>query len=383
MELVIERDALLKLTTLAQGVVPKKSTKPILNHMLMSADPEKGLTVTATDEQLSSQGAEDADVQEPGQACVSAQDLHSIVRNLPPGPVKLLHHSGQEQLEINSARINFKLHTLPADEFPEFQALNPDTIFRYPVKDLLTLVENTSYAVSQDESRYYLGGVYVECRSEEPLRAVSTDGHRLALSEAEPPEGFQLQPGQILPRKLLNELPKMLDDRKGTVEFGFEGSRVMFTNGRQTLNSLLIDGTFPDYRPVIPRKPKLSCRVGRVELLNALRRVSLLSPDKMGGVRIEVDDRLLKISSQHSGRGTGHQVVDILEGGGALEIGFNAVFFVDALNVINHADVWLEFTDKQNPCLLRPHIEPETEEGAEEPEDNGHLFLNVIMPMRL
>ncbi len=193
------------------------------------------------------------------------------------------------------------------------------------------------------------------------------------------PEGFELYPGQILPRKLLGELPKMLDDRKGTVDFGFEGSRVMFTNGRQTLVSQLIDGSFPDYRPVIPRKPKLTCRVGRVELLNALRRVSLLSPDKMGGVRLEVDDRALKISSQHSGRGTGHQVVDILEGGGELEIGFNAIFFVDALTVMDTPDVWLEFTDKQNPCLLRPFIDPDDEEAAQ----SGQLFLNVVMPMRL
>lgn len=377
MQLLIGRNPLLKVVSIAQGVVPKKSTKPILTHLLLEAESDKGLTVCATDEELSFSGTTEAQVEMSGSATVSAKDLYDVVRNLPEHPIQLIHHADQGQLEIRSDRIEFRLHTLPADEFPQTAEMSPETSYTYPTMGLLQLIERTIFAVSYEDTRYYLGGVFLECNEGDNLRAVATDGHRLALAEAEAPENFVLSPGQILPRKMLHEMRKMLDARYGDeVRFGFQGKRVLFQYGPQTLVSLLVEGSFPDYRQVIPNAPVVKCRVGRTELLDALRRVSLLSPDKTGGVRVTVTPSQLKISSQHTGRGQAQQEVEIREGGGDVEVGFNAHYFIDALQVNETSDVLLEFTNHLSPCLLRPYHEAEDEQ-----EHKPHL--NVIMPMRL
>lgn len=377
MQLLIGRNSLLKLVSIAQSVVPKKSTKPILTHLMLEAN-AKGLTISATDEELSFSGTTEAQIEIGGQTTVSAKDLYDVVRNFPAQPIELIYHADQGQLEIKSDRIEFRLHTLPSEEFPKWPELNPETSYQFPVDSLLEVVDRTIFAVSYEETRYYLGGVYFECEEGGNLRAVATDGHRLALAESVPPENFTLNPGQILPRKLLNELRKTLDPKQGEAYIGFQDKRVLFQHGNHTLVSMLVEGSFPDYRQVVPKSPNIQCRVGRTELLDALRRISLLSPDKTGGVRFQVTPSLLRISSQHSGRGEASQEVEIREGGGEVEVGFNANYFVDALQVIETSDVLLEFTNHLSPCLLRPYYEVE-----EEDEKAKLPHLNVIMPMRL
>lgn len=378
MQLLIGRNPFKKIVSIAQGVVPKRSTKPILTHLLLEASTDGGLTVSATDEELSFSGSTEAQVEESGRIVVSAKDLYDIVRNLPDHPIRLIAHLEDNQLEIKCDRIEFKLHALPAEDFPALPQMNPETSYTFSADALAQLIDRTIFAVSHEETRYYLGGVYLECPEGENIRAVATDGHRLALAEAHAPEQFELTPGQILPRKLLGELRKMLDSSKGDVRFGFQDKRILFQYGPQTLISLLVEGAFPDYRQVIPKSPNMTCRVPRIELLEALRRISLLSPDKTGGVRFQLNDTQLMISSQHMGRGQAQQEVQVREGGGSIEVGFNANYFVEALQAIETADVLLELTNHLSPCLLRPYFEP---------DEDGNIpnttQINVVMPMRL
>lgn len=380
MQLVIGQKLINKIISIAQGVVPKRSTKPILTHVLLDADPERGLVVSATDDELSFTGVTQAQVKEAGSATVLAKDLYDVIRNLPDRDIQITHKADTSQVEIVCDSIQFQLQSLPSDEFPQPPRLKPEETHIFDAKTLDWLIEHTLFAVSTEETRYYLGGVFMETH-EGKLRAVSTDGHRLAMAETVAPDGFALQPGQILPRKLLGELRKILSDAEGGVEFGFLDKKVIFRCGSQTLSSLLVEGTFPDYRQVIPKSPSVQCRVLRSSLLEALRRISLLSPDKTGGVRFTLKDHLLGISSQHTGRGMAQEDIEILEGASpeAIEIGFNANYFLDALKVIGTEHVMLEFTNHLSPCLLSAAYKDDDE--AAKHADQHHL--NVIMPMRL
>ncbi len=378
MRLLIGQPSLQKIIAIAQSVVPRRTTKPILTNLLLEADPERGLTVSATDDELSFVGSTEAQVEESGQIAVTAKDLYDVVRNLPEQPIELIGHSEDNQVELKCGSIDFHLQTMPAEEFPSLPQIQPESSYTYTASELLRLIDRTIFAVSQEETRYYLGGVFMECKENEPLRAVATDGHRLALAEGPAPIGFELSPGQILPRKLLGELRKVLEAKHGDVTFGFQDRRVIFKYGPQTLMSLLVEGSFPDYRQVVPKAPNITCRVQRVVLLDALRRISLLSPEKTGGVRFTLEDRKLTLSSQHTGRGKGKQEVEVREGGGELEVGFNARYFIDALQVIDTADVLLELTNHLSPCLLRP-FHDDTDEADSSPSTQ----INVVMPMRL
>lgn len=379
MRLLIGQASLLKVVAIAQGVVPRRTTKTILTNLLLQADPDKGLTITATDEELSFVGTTEAQVDQAGQIAVAAKDLFDVVRNLPEKTIELIEKTEENMVELRCGSIDFHLQTMPSDEFPTIPMIEPASSFSYSASELARLIDRTIFAVSQEETRYYLGGVFLECKAGEALRAVATDGHRLALAEAPPPVGgFVLSPGQILPRKLLGELRKVLEAKPGDVRFGFQDRRVMFQYGPQTLISMLVEGSFPDYRQVVPKSPNTTCRVGRVELLEALRRISLLSPEKTGGVRFALEDRRLVLSSQHTGRGKGKQEVEVREGGGNLEVGFNAKYFIDALQAMDTADVLLELTNHLSPCLLRPYHDDRNEEGAP-----PSTQINVVMPMRL
>lgn len=378
MRLLIGQASLLKVLAIAQGVVPRRTTKPILMNLLLQANFDKGLTISATDDELSFVGSTEAQVETPGQIVVAAKDLYDVVRNMPERSIELIEKPEENMIELKCGNIDFHLQTMSADEFPHIPHMEPASSVAYSASELSRLIDRTIFAVSQEETRYYLGGVFLECKEREILRAVATDGHRLALAEAPAPEGFLLSPGQILPRKLLGELRKILEAKQGDVRFGFQDRRVMFQYGPQTLMSLLVEGSFPDYRQVVPKSPNITCRVGRVELLEALRRISLLSPEKTGGVRFTLQDRRLTLSSQHTGRGKGKQEVDIREGGGVLEVGFNAKYFIDGLQAIETADVLLEFTNHLSPCLLRPY-----HDDAKEDNTPRSTQVNVVMPMRL
>ena len=287
----------------------------------------------------------------------------------------LLFTSKRSTLVLSSGKIEFRLDVMSSDEYPEYSRVLPSEMHSYPGSAWLSLLDRTLFAVGTDDVRSHLCGVYVERLEGEGLRAVGTDGHRLALMEGFVPEGMLCLSGCILPRNFVLKLRKMLlgvGDRD--VSFGFDGSRVVFDCGDETLVGMLLGGKFPNYRGVLPSSSKLECVLSRQCMIDALKRVSLLSPEKTGGVRFEVSGDELTISSVSAGRGRGREVLKLGAdvGGMVFESGYNALYFLDALSSIVSDDVLLKFGDSVSPCLVEPVLE-----GAVSTQ------VNVVMPMRL
>jgi DNA polymerase III subunit beta len=388
MEIQIAQKEFLKALYIAQGVVEKRPTRPILANLLLEAHPDKGLTLSATDLEISLSTTLEAEILQEGSTTVSARDLYDVVRKLPEQPLRLGTEEENTSVTIHCGRIFFRLHTLPAEEYPELPETEMQGQFNYRAEHFFSLIEHTLFAVATDESRYYLGGVFLELKPGENLRTVATDGHRLALAEHTAPEDFLLPEGVILPRKVLSELRKALSDllkpsesrEELQITIGFQNNHVVFRYGSTTLLSLLVEGNFPDYQQVLPASPSHHCRVRRTELLEALKRVSVISQEKSWGIRLALTPKTIVISSQNAGRGEGRQEVEVIEGGGEMEIGFNAHYLIDVLQILKTDEVLLDLTDTLSPCILRPYYD-EGEAESKPPVPNR--FVSVVMPMRI
>lgn len=386
MDLLIQQETLLALVHAAAKVSPKTSPKPILTHLLLEAT--DSLTVTATDQELTYVSSVPAQIEISGAVVVPAQDLLKVVQSFPKSVSVHLQHvspdhaDAMHRLELRSGPIYFSLNTLPAEEFPALPDMRPEELVSYTPDTLLRLLTHTSYAMSMEENRYYLGGVHLEQCDDGPvsvLRTTATDGHRLALSQAVARDPLPTEKGVILSRKLVVALQDALGRFSGAlVSFGFQDSlrRLTVRLGDTTLSGLLVDGSFPDYQQVIPKKTTIHCVAERVPLMEALRRISLMSPEKTGGVRWCLDHNELTLSSQHTSRGKGKQVLKV-EGDGELEVGYNAVYLVQALESLGTQQVRLSFTNHLSPC----RIDPVCDETEDTPP-MGHVF-GVVMPIRL
>lgn len=387
MQILIEQASLLRLVDAARRISPTRTTKPILTHLLL--EPGDNLIVTGTDEELSYVGSTPAQVEAKGRVAVPAKDLYDIVRTLPKGQVVSLRCDPTEtMLEVECSTIQFSLNTLPADDFPNVTTTSSSKdAVTLPSRDLSKLLEQALYAVSQEETRYYLGGVYLEQTTDgdwPTIRAVATDGHRLALSQQSrkgeqrlPWEGGRILPSRLL-RELLQALPKNIPTLPVTLEY--ENNRVSFTVGDdQILSGMLVEGSFPDYKMVIPRKTVCDCVVNRESLSQALTRISLMSPEKTAGVRVTLEKGKLTLSSQSTGRGKGKESLEV-KSDGAVEAGFNAQFLREALGSFSEPEVRLSFVDHLSPITIRAELSPE------DMEDNAPSMgpqMAVVMPMRL
>lgn len=381
MRVSVTKDRLLDPLSLAASVVPKKTSRPILLHVLLSVG-DDGLTVRATDEEQSVsylietvEGAERRN----GACAVAARDFRDIVAALKTGPISLALNEEKLEITQDEGRIRFELHTLSAMDFPDLPTWKEERWVRLEPSALVRQIETVSYAVSQDEARYYLGGVYVEedvGTKGRLCRFVATDGHRLALSQIdEVPAGFPDR--KIIPARLIAGLKKFLSGQN-EVFVAAQDKRIAFRIEGATLESLFVEGSYPDYRQVIPRTPSITCRVNRQELLFALRRIVLLTPDKTGGCLFRLGGDGLQISSKHTGRGQAKEEIRLLEGGGEIEIGFDAKYWIDALGVLDTEQVELAFTNYLSPCVIRSVVKDETDTTQTLP-----VPLAVVMPMRL
>jgi DNA polymerase III subunit beta len=397
MNFLIDQRVFARALTAAANVAPRKSTRPALTHIKIEAALAPApywtptVTITATDNELVYQTSLAADVQEQGAILVSASDVRDIVKAMPddhPVECDLAEASSTVWLrsggpEPEDGVIEFELSTLSSDEYPIIEGEAKGT-FNYKADLLHNLLSKTLFASSTNEGRPYLQGVYIERKEGAMLKAVATDGHRLGLCEALGPDGLLIG-GVIMPRKFCLELRKMIEPRQGEVEIGFDSKRVFVKYEGQSLISLLVEGSFPDYRQVIPKSPSIKCVVNRADLLAALRRVSLLSPEKGGGVRFTLaqpeqmsldsgSGGTLTIASQSLGRGQAKQQLTCKHVEGELAAGFNAGYFAEALQSFDTEYVAIDFTNHLSPCIVRPHYE-----GACEYKSH----LNVVMPMRL
>jgi DNA polymerase-3 subunit beta len=372
MKLVIDRGELLRGLGHVTSVVEKRTTIPILSNVLLTASGE-GLRFKATDLEREVMERTSADVSQPGATTVSAHLLYDIARKLPDGAeVEIRRDAEKERLTLVSGHSRFALQTLAAEDFPDLSPGDLTHRFEIGASDLKRLIDKTRFAISTEETRYYLNGIYLHtaARGRHPtLRAVATDGHRLAQAELDLPNGADGMPGIILPRKTVHELHRLIETSNGTVGVGISASKARFEIGSVTLTTKLIDGTFPDYARVIPKANDKSLKVQNAEFKNAVDRVSTMASERGKAVKLNLsaDKLVLSVNNPEGGSATEELGADY--GADPLEIGFNAKYLLDIASQIESDTAHLLFADPGSPTMVKD----ESDEGA----------LYVLMPMRV
>ncbi len=353
-----------------QGIADKKSTMPILAHVLLSAQDGK-LTVSATDMDVGLSGIYEVTIKTPGAVAVHARQLYDIVKSLPGQEVEL-EKQDNHWLELRSEKSRFRLVGMPADEFPALPSHTQTKTFTIPAAELARMIDRTIFCVSTDDNRHNLSGVFCESPKQKTLRMVATDGHRLAFAEHDFGIDIPIERGVIVPRKGFQELRRVLEGDKEpltNVELGFSGNSGVLRAGNVVLTTRLVEGQFPDYEQVIPKSAEKIAKIKRSTLAEALKRVSLLSQGRAYGVRLTLEPGKLELVAEDPELGDAHETLDVDYKGDRLTIGFNARYILDVLALISDEGVVCELTDDLSPGVLKPI------------EDPG--FLAVVMPMRI
>jgi len=367
MKATIERATLLKSLGHVQSVVERRNTIPILSNVLIEARDDNSMRLMATDLDLQVDESVPATVSQPGATTVPAHTLFDIVRKLPEGSqVELNAADGKMQLSAGRARFN--LSTLPRDDFPVISEGDLPTTFELPAATLRQIIDKTRFAISSEETRYYLMGIFLHV-ADDQLKAAATDGHRLARVVLPKPDGADGMPDVIVPRKCVTELRKLLDEVEGTVEVSLSPTKIRFGLGSAVLTSKLIDGTFPDYNRVIPTANDKLLKLDPKTFSAGVDRVSTIASEKTRAVKMSVDrDKVtLSVTSPESGTATEELPADY--GSDTIEIGFNAKYLLDILGEIDGDTVEVHLADAAAPTLLR--------------ESDRSNALYVLMPMRV
>ncbi len=373
MKLTIEKAALLKTLSHVQSVVERRNTIPILSNVCLDAsDGRLGMTTTDLDLQIIE--TVDANVADTGAITAPAHTLHDIVRKISEGAEVEIAYSGDSdgRMILAAGRSRFTLACLPRDDFPELTADDVRHTFSLDAADLKRLIDKSRFAISTEETRYYLNGIYLhvaEADGGNVLRAVATDGHRLARVELPAPDGSVGMPGVIVPRKAVNELRKLIDEFDGEVGIALSDTKIRFSFDSAVLTSKLIDGTFPDYTRVIPQGNDRMLEVDSRLFAEAVDRVSTISTDKSRPIKLalEGDKMTLSVSSTESGTAT--EEVAVTYQGEAMDIGFNARYLLDILGQIDGDVVRTLLADAASPTIMR------------DAEDESALY--VLMPLRV
>jgi DNA polymerase-3 subunit beta len=366
MKFTINREQLLKPLQQVAGVVERRQTLPVLSNVLLEVSGD-GLSLTGTDLELElvARLALEGDVQE-GETTVPARKLMDIIKSLPAQADIKVEQDG-EKLVVRSGRSRFTLSTLPASEFPNLDEEGGGTAFQIAPDLLRSLIDRTAFSMAQQDVRYYLNGMLMEL-SAGRLRAVATDGHRLAMCDAEVPE-LKDDAQVIVPRKGVMELARLLGDEESDVSVTVGRNHVRVLAGGVTFTSKLVDGKFPDYDRVVPKGGEKQVIGDRETLKQALARVSILSNEKYRGVRIQLASGSLSLQANNPEQEEAEEEVSVEYEGADLEIGFNVSYLLDVLNAMNGPQVELELGDSNSSALL---FDPEAKQA-----------LYVVMPMRL
>jgi DNA polymerase III subunit beta len=367
MKATIERATLLKSLSHVQSVVERRNTIPILSNVLIEAREDGSIRLMATDLDLQVDESVPATVDQAGATTVSAHTLFDIVRKLPDGSQVELN-AAEGKMQLSAGRARFNLSTLPRDDFPVIAEGELPTRFELPAATLRQIIDKTRFAISTEETRYYLMGIFLHV-ADDQLKAAATDGHRLARVTVAKPDGADGMPDVIVPRKCVAELRKLLDELEGTVEVSMSGTKVRFGLGSAVLTSKLIDGTFPDYNRVIPTGNDKLLKLDPKTFAQGVDRVSTIASEKTRAVKMMVDrDKVtLSVTSPESGTATEELAADY--GADNIEIGFNARYLLDILNEIDGDTVEVHLADAAAPTLLR--------------ENDKSDALYVLMPMRV
>jgi DNA polymerase-3 subunit beta len=371
MQAKIERATLLRCLGHIQSVVERRNTIPILSNVLIEAIGSSVIRVMATDLDMQIVETVDAKVETSGATTVSAHLLFEIARKLPEGSEVSLSASNGEML-VRAGRYQSKLKTLPRDDFPVIAEGDLPTSFELDAKDIVRIIEKTRFAISTEETRYYLNGIFLHVTDDGDglLRAAATDGHRLARYTLPRPSGAESMPDVIVPRKCVAELHKLLGEAgDGRVQVELSPSKIRFTFGSAVLTSKLIDGTFPDYSRVIPTANDKLLRVDPKSFGQGVDRVATIATDKTRAVKMSLDADKVTLSVTSPENGTAAEEVPGDYRADAMEIGFNARYLKDIIDQIDGDNVELHLADASAPTLIR--------------ESEKSPALYVLMPMRV
>ncbi len=372
MKLSIERATLLKALSQAQSVVERRNTIPILANVLIEAEGNQA-SLRATDLDIEVVDRIPAMVERAGATTVSAVMLHEIVRKLPDGAlVSLAADASAGRLQVTAGRSSFNLATLPREDFPVMASSEYSSNFKAPAPVLRRLFDKAKFAISTEETRYYLNGVYMHtARGEDGpvLRCVATDGHRLARIDAELPAGAEAMPGVIVPRKTVAELRKLLDDDDAVIAVSVSETKVRFATPEVTLTSKVIDGTFPDYSRVIPVNNQRRLEVDAAEFAKAVDRVATVSSERSRAVKLSLDEDRLVLSVNSPDSGAAEEELAVAYGDEPLEIGFNAKYLLEIAAQVDRENAVFLFNSAGDPTLMR--------------EGNDTSAIYVVMPMRV
>ena len=371
MNVTIEREAILRILSRTQGVVDKRHSMAVLTNALVEVE-DKAISIVATDLEVSLKQTAPAQVGEPGKAAASARTLFEIVRESSADEISLRTLDNQ-WVEVSYGKSNFKLMGIDPEEYPGMPQAGANSTesssFEIPAGDLNEMVRKTIFAVSSDDTRSNLAGVYfTKSKKKNQLRMVATDGHRLAVIDRTI-SGELPEDGAILPRKGLNEIGKMLGEETGKIEITITGNEATVSIGDSMLSMRLVEGSFPDYQKVIPKETPNQMKVSRDELLHTLRRVSILSSERARGVRFRLSNNSLELSANNPDMGEAKEELSVEYAGADMEIGFNAKYLIDVLGILPEGSgVEIGFGDELSPGVLSG-------------DDSGYRY--VVMPMRI
>lgn len=359
------REAILKPLQAIIGVVERRQTMPILSNVLLVADNGK-LTVTATDLEVELRAEATVNVESPGEITVPGRKLHDICRALPDGAEIEFELSG-DRATVKSGRSRFRLSTLRAAEFPVVEEVATQQTLKLDRKSFRQLLERTQFSMAQQDVRYYLNGLLLETDGV-TLRAVATDGHRLALAELRMGDEAKRNEQLIVPRKGVLELQRLLDG-DGEIELTLGVNHIQAKIDDIRFTSKLIDGKFPDYGRVVPMDPANVVMADRNLLRHALQRAAILSNEKYRGVRLALGENNVTIQANNPEQEEAEESVEVEYSGESMEIGFNVTYLLDALGAVEEEQVQVGLGDTNSSCLIRAP-------GAEQSKF-------VVMPMRL
>ena len=372
MRVTIEQTNLLKSLGHVHRVVERRNTIPILSNVLLKAEGSE-LHLKATDLDLEIFEKTPAVVEQAGSTTVPAYMLYEIIRKLPGGSeVQLSIDTDASTLKISSGRSQFTLQILPVEDFPDISAGEFSHSFSMATDQIRGLIEHTQFAISTEETRYYLNGIFLHTVDEDGealIRAVATDGHRLARSQGVAPDGSTGMPGIIIPRKAVGEIQRLVEDPDAAVHIELSDVKIRISVGETILTSKLIDGTFPDYNRVIPQGNDKELKIDREIFAKAVDRVSTISSERGRAVKLQLSENQMVLSVNNPDSGTAEEEIAVGYASDDLEIGFNSRYLLDITNQLSGEEAIFMLSDPGSPTLIK--------------DSNDKDAIYVLMPMRV
>ena len=375
MEFKANSSDLLKALSHIHGIVEIRHTLPILSNVILEAE-DNQLSLSSTNLDIYCADKINAEVKHPGKISVPAITFFEIIKRLPAGSDVLMSMSEEEnEINLKCGRSKFNLSTLKTDDFPIISDVDLSTNFVMSAEELIRMIDKTKFAISNEETRYYLNGVFLhkaERNSIPFLRAVATDGHRLAQYDIPLPQGAEEMTGIIIPKKTIFELRKILDDAEGDISISLNENKIRFMFSRLKIISKVIDGTFPDYTKVIPQNNNKSFQTNNNNLKNAIDRVSAVAVNeetKSKAIKLTVENNRLYLSVESQSKGSANEEIDINYSKDKVEIGFNSRYIIDICNEVDGEEIDINLLDSVSPAIILDNTDE-------------NLFF-VLMPMRI